>query len=163
MRGAETRRAAERILAPAQNRVILTEAFPGSHFPYSGAELKGYFESLKRHDPQLILTHYRGDLHQDHRVTNELTWNTFRDHLILEYEIPKFDGDLGVPNAFVPISRTALEAKVEMLLECFPSQRSRTWFTADTFKALARLRGVECNAPEGFAEAFYARKARLAF
>jgi LmbE family N-acetylglucosaminyl deacetylase len=162
VRAAETRRAAERILAPARRREINIAAFRGSYLPHDGPALKDYFESLKTHDPQIVLTHYRHDLHQDHRVTNELTWNTFRNHFVLEYEIPKFDGDLGVPNTFVPVSRAAMKAKVDMLLECFPSQRSRTWFTADTFEALARLRGIECNAPEGFAEAFYARKTRLA-
>ena len=161
VRAAEARQAAERILARASRRTIRIESFRGSYLPHDGPALKDYFESLKSEDPQLILTHYRHDLHQDHRVTNELTWNTFRNHLILEYEIPKFDGDLGTPNTYVPISRAAMAAKVEMLLDCFPSQRSRAWFTADTFEALARLRGIECNAPEGFAEAFYARKARL--
>ncbi len=119
-------------------------------------------EALKaRVTPDLVLTHYRDDLHQDHRVTNELTWNTFRDQMILEYEIPKFDGDLGTPNVFVPLTRTELDEKNRILLDCFPSQRDRPWFTRETFAAIARLRGIECNAPEGYAEAFYARKILL--
>lgn len=96
-------------------------------------------------------------------MTNELTWNTFRNHLILEYEIPKFDGDLGIPNTFVALSKAHLRRKIDILLECFPSQLRRTWFTRDTFEAIARLRGIECNAPDGFAEAFYCRKSRLLF
>ncbi len=102
------------------------------------------------------------DLHQDHRVTNELTWNTFRNHAILEYEIPKFDGDLGQPNVYVPITREQLRMKCDMLMDCFASQHQRSWFTRDTFEALARLRGIECNAPEGVAEAFYGRKVSIA-
>ena len=104
------------------------------------------------------MTHFRGDLHQDHRITNELTWNTFRDHLILEYEIPKFDGDIGVPNTYVPLTSEILESKIQILLECFPSQLDRQWYTRSTFEAIARLRGIECNAAEGYAEAFYGRK-----
>lgn len=160
-RANETRHAAERLLARASRRTVLVESFRGSYLPYAGAAVKDYFESLKRFEPELVLTHYRHDLHQDHRVANELTWNAFRDQLILEYEIPKFDGDLGVPNAYVPLSADQMTAKVTTLLECFPSQRSRSWFTRDTFEALARLRGIECNSPSGYAEAFYLRKARF--
>jgi LmbE family N-acetylglucosaminyl deacetylase len=142
----------------------MVETFRGSYFPQEYAALKDYFEEIKKTcQPDLILTHYRGDLHQDHRVVNELTWNTFRDHSILEYEIPKFDGDLGHPNAFVPLSRQQLQRKCDVLMDCFPSQAGRAWFTRDTFEAIARLRGIESNAPEGYAEAFYVRKARLAF
>ena len=162
-RVAETRAAAACLLAGTDNVKVCVETFRGSYFPYDGAALKDYFETLKAYQPDLILTHYRHDLHQDHRVTNELTWNTFRDHLILEYEIPKFDGDLGVPNTFVALSKANLGRKIDILLECFPSQLQRTWFTRDTFEAIARLRGIECNAPDGFAEAFYSRKNRLVF
>lgn len=130
-----------------------------SYFPFAGAELKEYFETLKRHEPDLVFTHYREDRHQDHRTISDLTWNTFRDQLVLEYEIPKFDGDLGQPNCFVPLTRETVEGKAKLLLECFPSQLRRPWFSADTFTALSRLRGIECNAPEGHAEAFYMRKA----
>jgi LmbE family N-acetylglucosaminyl deacetylase len=164
LRAAETRAAAAILLAGARLTSVKVEAFRGSYFPQEYAAIKDYFEEIKRRvQPDLILTHCRGDLHQDHRVVNELTWNTFRDHFILEYEIPKFDGDLGTPNAFVPLNREQMQRKCDVLMECFPSQTNRTWFTRDTFEAIARLRGIESNAPEGYAEAFYARKARLAF
>jgi LmbE family N-acetylglucosaminyl deacetylase len=161
LRAAETRAAAGRLLAGAAESVVLVEAFKGSYFPHCGPALKDYFETLKAYQPDLILTHCRHDLHQDHRVTNELSWNTFRDHTILEYEIPKFDGDLGTPNVFFPLSHAEMNAKCDVLLECFPSQLQRQWFTRSTFEALARLRGIECNAPDGYAEAFYGRKLRL--
>ena len=160
-RAAETRDAAARLLARAKAPVILVEEFKGSYFPHCGPALKDYFETLKSFSPDLILTHHRQDLHQDHRVTNELTWNTFRNHTILEYEIPKFDGDMGTPNVFFALTRAEMARKCDILLECFPSQRSRQWFTRDTFEAIARLRGIECNAPEGYAEAFYSRKLRV--
>jgi LmbE family N-acetylglucosaminyl deacetylase len=160
-REAETRAAARRLLGSARADVLV-EHFRGSYFPQLVGELKDFFEGLKAYQPDLILTHARHDLHQDHRVTNELTWNTFRNHAILEYEIPKFDGDLGQPNVYVPITREHLRMKCDMLMDCFPSQHQRSWFTRDTFEALARLRGIECNAPEGVAEAFYGRKVSIA-
>ena len=127
--------------------------------PYQGGEVKESFEALKHTlRPDLILTHHRGDLHQDHRLACELTWNTFRDHLILEYEIPKYDGDLGAPNLFVPLSEAQVARKLGHVLDAFPSQRARRWFREDTFRALLRLRGIECNAAEGHAEAFHVRK-----
>jgi len=156
-RAAETRAAAERLLRDAREHEVRIEAFPGSYFPASFAALKDYFEGLKALKPDLVLTHFRNDLHQDHRVTNELTWNTFRNHLVLEYEIPKFDGDMGVPNVFFPLTRAELQRKCDIVTECFPSQAKRTWFSRETFEAIARLRGIECNAPDGFAEAFYGR------
>ena len=160
-RGAETRAAAARLLAGAVDSTVLIEEFKGSYFPHCGPALKDYFETLKSYRPDLVLTHCRHDLHQDHRVTNELTWNTFRDHAILEYEIPKFDGDLGAPNVFFPLTQAEMTRKCDILLECFPSQLPRQWFTRGTFEAVARLRGIECNAPAGFAEAFYGRKVLL--
>lgn len=161
-REAETRRAAQVLLADVAGAEVFVESFRGSYFPYEGAALKEYIDGLKRFAPDLVLTHYRRDLHQDHRTVNEHTWNSFRNHAVLEYEIPKFDGDLGVPNVYVPLTHEQLDAKCRMLMECFPSQRARAWFTPDTFRALARLRGIECNAPEGFAEAFHGRKLSLA-
>jgi LmbE family N-acetylglucosaminyl deacetylase len=161
-RGTETRRAAERLLAGTRDAVVRIEAFRASYFPHAGPALKDCFETLKPYAPDLIFTHCRGDLHQDHRVVHELTWNTFRDHAILEYEIPKFDGDLGAPNVYVPLTRAQLQAKCELLLDCFPSQASRRWFSRETFEAVARLRGIECNADEGYAEAFHGRKLTLA-
>lgn len=157
-RSAETRAAAARLLTNARDPVVRIEEFPGSYFPSNTAALKDYFEGLKGFNPDLVLTHCRQDLHQDHRVTNELTWNTFRDQLILEYEIPKFDGDLGVPNVFFPLTRAELQRKCDIMTECFPTQAKKNWFSRDTFEAIARLRGIECNAPDGFAEAFYGRK-----
>jgi LmbE family N-acetylglucosaminyl deacetylase len=138
---------------------VQLHAFRESYFPWQGAEIKDAFEALKRSfAPDLVLTHWGGDAHQDHRTLAELTWNSFRDHLVLEYEIPKYDGDLGRPSLYVPLSRAEAEGKVQALMEHFGSQRSRGWFTPDTFFALLRLRGVECNAAEGFAEAFHCRK-----
>lgn len=160
-RAAETRQAATRILRGARDVSIRVESFEESNFPSHLAQIKRYYEGLKGLNPDLVFTHYRADLHQDHRVICDLTWNTFRNHLILEYEIPKFDGDFGVPNAFVPMTRDAMTEKCDTLMDCFTSQRSRTWFTPSTFEAVARIRGIECNAPSGYAEAFYCRKFAL--
>lgn len=133
--------------------------FRDGFMPFDGAEIKTFFETeLKWRDPDLIFTHSRIDAHQDHRLASELTWNTFRKHLILEYEIPKYDGDLGQPNVFVPLERETCDTKVNYLLESFESQRSKHWFNESTFMALMRLRGVECNSSSGYAEAFYGRK-----
>ena len=141
---------------------VVVRSFRESYFPYAGAELKEFFDGLGREvAPDVVFTHAGGDLHQDHRLVAELTRNTFRDHLILEYEIPKYDGDLGSPNVFVPLSQEVVARKVELLLEHFPSQREKHWFSEDLFRALVRLRGVECASPTAFAEAFYCRKLRL--
>ena len=163
-RAREARSAARRLLGRAFARAtLLIQSFRGAYFPSEAPAIKDFFETLKRHPtPDLILTHSRDELHQDHRITGELTWNTFRDHLILEYEIPKYDGGLGSPQVFMPLAAGTLKRKLAVLMSCFPSQRSKTWFTAETFSALARLRGIECNAPSGYAEAFYARKLLLA-
>ncbi len=160
-RGAEARASAERFLDGAGAAEIVLMEFRDGHFPQDWAEIKAFLETLKPVAPDLILTHHGADLHQDHRVIAELTWNTFRDHAILEYEIPKWDGGLGSPNVFVPALRADADAKIALLLECFASQRSKQWFEDLTFRGLMRLRGLECNAPERFAEAFYARKIRL--
>ena len=122
--------------------------------------MKEFFERLKSEvSPDLILTHRRGDLHQDHRLVAELTWNTFRNHLILEYEIPKVDGDLGTPNFFVHLDDEICNRKTALLMEHFVSQHDHRWFTEDLFRSLLRLRGMESNAPSGKAEAFYSHKA----
>jgi LmbE family N-acetylglucosaminyl deacetylase len=135
--------------------------FRDAFFRYGG-EVKEFFEELKgRFEPDLVLTHHDADRHQDHRLVAELTWNTFRDHLILEYEIPKYDGDLGAPNVFFDLAEDVARRKVELLLDSFPSQREKRWFTADLFLGLMRLRGMESNSPSGFAEGFYARKLSL--
>ena len=162
LRREETQRAAGMILAAAADPRITIHGFSDGFFPYVGAEIKKCFEDLKKEvQPDLIFTHYRHDLHQDHRLIAELTWNTFRDHLILEYEIPKYDGDLGAPGMFAALPQRLCERKVEIILDCFESQRTKRWFTPDLFMALLRLRGMEANAPSGLAEAFYCRKGVL--
>ncbi len=157
-RGAEARRAAGLLMGKGKSRRVLVQRFRNSFFPSHAEKIKEWFESLKKIEPDVVFAHHRDDLHQDHRVVGELVWNTFRDHLILEYEIPKYDGGLGSPNVFMPLARKTVSRKIETLMQVFGTQRSKRWFTEDTFSALMRLRGVECNAPEGFAEAFYARK-----
>ena len=135
------------------------ERFRNGYFPFVGADLKDYFEQLKaRVSPDLIFTHCLHDRHQDHRTVSELTWNTFRDHLILEYEIAKYDGDLQTPNCYVPVAEASAKAKIDILMACFESQRERAWFRPGVFEGLMNLRGVEANAPDGTAEAFYGRK-----
>jgi len=161
-RADEARRSAELFLQGAgQTRIELRE-FRDTCFPFQGAEIKDFFEEIKKSvNPGLVFTHRREDLHQDHRLLAELTWCGFRNHLILEYEIPKYEGDLGTPNCFVPLSEDVCRRKVEALLTAFPSQRTKPWFTDDTFRALLRIRGLECNSPTRHAEAFTGRKLRL--
>ena len=156
----EARRGAE-CFAGARLSNLRLEKFPDGFMPFAGSDVKSVFEGLKSVSPDLILTHSRKDAHQDHRLIAELTWNTFRDHLILEYEIPKYDGDLGQPNLFVPLESDLIKRKVSYLMNVFQSQRSRRWFEEETFLSLSRLRGMECNAPSGYAEAFYCRKLTL--
>ena len=133
--------------------------FPDGRLPYVGAPVKDAMEKLKAEvEPDLIFSHWGGDRHQDHRFLSELTWNTFRDHLILEYEIPKYDGDFGSPNLFVGLEADIREQKIAHILRSYPSQSSREWFDQETFTAVLRLRGMECRAASGYAEAFYARK-----
>jgi LmbE family N-acetylglucosaminyl deacetylase len=162
VRAQEARNSANEFLAAARSKTVLIHDYRGSFFPYIGQQIKEAFEELKKDcRPDLIFTHYRHDLHQDHRVISELTWNSFRDHTIFEYEIPKYDGDLGSPNMFIHLDQPVVEAKVDAILKHFPSQRSKQWFDRDTFLAMLRLRGVESNAPHKFAEAFHSRKAVL--
>ena len=138
---------------------FVAQEFRDGYFPYTAAPIKEFVESLKeRTSPDLILTHYREDRHQDHRLASELTYNAFRDHLILEYEVMKKDGDLGRPNVYVPLDEETANRKVRLLIEGFASQRDRSWFSEDAFLALMRLRGIEASAPSGYAEAFYGRK-----
>ena len=159
-RAQEARASAARFLAGlATPPHVVVHDFRDGFLPWSGAAVKERFEELKKVvSPDLVLTHYRDDRHQDHRLVSELTWNTFRNHLILEFEIPKYDGDFGVPNLFVPLSAATLEKKIELVLNAFPTQAGKAWFTADLFRAVARIRGMECVAPEQLAEAFYCRK-----
>jgi LmbE family N-acetylglucosaminyl deacetylase len=155
----EARASAADFLASAAKSTVIVKDFRESYFPYVGLEVKDFFEQIKRMtSPDLIFCHHRHDMHQDHRTIAELTWNTFRDHAVAEYEIPKYEGDLGSPNLYVPLSRVVASRKVELLLQHFGSQASRTWFRAETFDGLMSIRGVECNSPEGLAEAFHTRK-----
>lgn len=157
-RGDEAAKCAELFTAGCEKEVVFKDYRDG-FLPYSGGEVKGFFEEMKgRVNPDLIFTHWQGDAHQDHRLVSELTWNTFRDHLILEYEIPKYDGDMGRPNVFVPLEAPLYENKVGYLLEVFKSQRAKAWFDGGTFLGLMRIRGMESNSPSGYAEAFHARK-----
>ena len=158
----EARASAEAFLVGAAAAEIDLKGFRDGFFPAERSEIKVWFEGLKsRIKPDLILTHHHDDAHQDHRLVAELTQNTFRDHLTLAYEIPKWDGDLGRPNVFVASSEAAMNRKIELLMAHFATQRSKDWFDAETFRGLARLRGMECRAPERFAEAFHGRKLML--
>jgi LmbE family N-acetylglucosaminyl deacetylase len=157
-RDKEARRSAEMFLRGARRKRVLLKKFRDGFFPFDGAKVKTVFEQLKSSKPDLVLTHYRDDRHQDHRVLSDLAWNTFRDHWILEYEIPKYDGDLGTPNCFVPLEPSVCERKVEYLNAAFGSQRDKHWFSAGTFMGIMRLRGMECRSATGYAEAFYGRK-----
>jgi len=162
IREAEARASAADFLCGAASANVEVLSFPDGFFPEMGEAIKEWFESLKRRiEPDVILTHRRDDAHQDHRQVCRLTWNTFRDHQILEYEIPKWDGDFGQPNVYMPVSAAALDRKIELLLKHFGTQRSKQWFDADTFRGLARIRGMECRATERFAEAFFGRKLTL--
>ncbi len=159
-RAEEARASAEAFLAGVARKQVIVKGHRDGFLPWSGARVKEDFEALKAlGSPDLVLTHYREDRHQDHRTVSELTWNTWRDHLILEYEVPKWDGDFGSPNLFAPLPAATLDRMIELLLRAFPSQAGKAWFTADLFRAVARIRGMECASPGGFAEAFYARKA----
>lgn len=147
------------LLEGIDQKKVIVKGFRDGFFPYIGMEIKEYFEELKQLvSPDLILTHYRHDRHQDHRLVSDLTWNTFRDHLIWEYEIPKYDGDLGSPNIFVHLNETICHKKLRHLFEHFSTQANRGWFTEDTFLSIMRLRGIESNTLEKYAEAFYCRK-----
>ena len=155
----EARTSADLFLKQARRKNVLVKTFRDGFFPYDGAKIKEFFEELKPEtNPDLIFTHYRNDRHQDHRTISDLTWNTWRRHLVLEYEIPKYDGDLGSPNCFVPITREIGARKIKYICDVFQTQGNKAWLTPDTFQAMLRLRGVECAAPDDYAEAFYCRK-----
>ena len=162
VRQKEARRSAALFLSGARRHRIITKQFRDGFFPYEPA-IKGVFEELKSGpSPDLVLTHFRDDRHQDHRVLSDLAWNTYRDHMILEYEIPKYDGDLGSPNCFVHLERRTCDRKIALLEKAFATQRGKHWFDPTTFLGLMRLRGMECRAASGYAEGFYARKTVLA-
>jgi LmbE family N-acetylglucosaminyl deacetylase len=161
-RADEAKASAEAVLSGVEEKQLMLPDYRDGFFPYDGGDIKEFFESLKEFSPDIVLTHQRADLHQDHRVACELTWNTFRDHLILEYEVPKYDGDIGSPNLFVPLGEDLRRRKIDHLMTHFASQRPKRWFKDDLFSGLLRLRGMECNSPTSFAEAFYCRKAMVA-
>ena len=159
----EARASADLFLKKAKSKKVIVKRFRDGFFPYDGAKIKESLEKMRKDlNPDLIFTHYRDDRHQDHRVVSDLTWNTFRRHLILEYEIPKYDGDMGSPNWFVPLKPRVCERKIKYICEMFKTQQVKGWLTEDTFLALMRLRGVECQAADKYAEAFYCRKLTLA-
>jgi LmbE family N-acetylglucosaminyl deacetylase len=161
-RGIEARASAHDFLAEVEGRTIEIMNFRDGFFPEQGEQIKIWFEELKsRVNPDVILCHRENDAHQDHRQVSRLVWNTFRDHLILEYEIPKWDGDMARPNLYVPVSAAAIKRKVDLLMAHFGSQRSKQWFDPETFLGLARLRGMESRAKDRYAEAFVARKLSL--
>lgn len=161
-RGEEAERSAEAFLASVSDRTIEVHDFRDGYLPYQGAAVKDVFESLKvRIEPDLVLAHTGDDFHQDHRLVCELTWNTFRDHLVLEYEIPKYDGDVGRPNTYVALTDAIVDEKLSLLEAHFETQRGKDWFDPEVFRGLMRLRGMECRAPSGYAEAFVARKLPL--
>ena len=156
---AEEAQCSATFFAGSRLRGPLLQTFRDGFLPFEGALVKNVFEELKQTvTPDLIFTHNRKDAHQDHRLIAELTWNTFRDHLILEYEIPKYDGDLGQPSVFFPLRNDVWQKKVRLIMDAFQSQHQKRWFEEETFSALMRLRGMECNSPSGYAEAFYCRK-----
>lgn len=162
VRASEAASAARQFISSNQLRKVLLMEFRDGYMPFAGAAVKDVFEELKKdYSPDIVFTHNRYDAHQDHRLAAELTWNTFRDHFILEYEIPKYDGDIGRPNVFFPLSMEECEKKVSVIEGTFRSQAGKRWFQRETFMSLMRLRGVECNAPSGYAEAFFGHKLTL--
>jgi len=161
-RAREARDSADAFLTCAQEKQVVVKDHRDGFFPFLGGQIKEEFEALKREfHPDLVFTHYRDDRHQDHRLISDLTWNTFRNHLILEYEVPKYDGDLGQPNFFFPLEESVCSRKIQIIIESFRSQRQKQWFDEQTFLAILRLRGMEANSPTRHAEAFYCRKAVL--
>ncbi len=161
-RADEARASATRFLGTSAIHRIIIQQFRDRYFPYQGEAIKDFIHTLSRDIvPDIVFTHRLEDRHQDHRLVAELTWNAFRNHLIFEYEIPKYEGDLGQPNIFVPLDRDACDEKVNITYDSFGSQQEKPWFSRDTFTSLLRLRGLECNSHTGYAEAFYCRKMTL--
>ena len=161
----EAIKGAELFTANARSVDIKIFDYRDGFLPYTNGQIKDTFEEVKAgvDTPDLIFTHYRHDRHQDHRLVSELTWNTYRNHPILEYEIPKWDGDMGQPNTFIPLTREQGLQKIRLLQEVYNTQQTKNWFTDDLFWSLMRLRGMECNAPSTIAEGFYSRKLTLDF
>jgi LmbE family N-acetylglucosaminyl deacetylase len=161
-RETEALESANELLSKAKRKKVVLRDFRDGYFPLEFERIKNFFEELKASEnPDVILTHRLEDRHQDHKLVAELTWQTFRDHLVLEYEIPKYEGDLAQPNFYVPLSTGAGEAKVKHLLRHFGSQRAKSWFRSETFLGLMHIRGIECRAASGMAEGFHVRKATI--
>ena len=161
-RAGEARASADAFLEHAREKHVVVKNYRDGFFPFLGGQIKDEFEALKREfNPDLVFTHYRQDRHQDHRLISDLTWNTFRNHLILEYEIPKYDGDIGSPNFFVPLKESVCSTKIRNIVDSFKSQSQKQWFDEQTFLSILRLRGMEANSPTQYAEGFYCRKAVL--
>lgn len=162
LRKMEAIKSANRFLEYVPDKEIMVLDFRDAFLQYSGLEVKEVFESLKaKINPDIVFTQYRHDRHQDHRLLSDLTWNTFRNHCILEYEIPKYDGDLGITNAFVAVGQKEVDQKIDLLLSCFSSQVGKHWFDEETFKSILRIRGLECSSPTRYAESFYLRKCMI--
>jgi LmbE family N-acetylglucosaminyl deacetylase len=158
-RAGEARASAADFLAGFRRSRVLVHEFRDGYLPYAGAAVKDAFEALKKdYTPDIIFTHHRDDRHQDHRLVSELTWNTWRNHLVLEYEIPKYDGDFGSPNVFAPLTAAVVDRKIDLILAHFHTQANKHWLARDLLRAVARIRGMECVAPEQVAEGFYSRK-----
>jgi len=158
-RGKEAYEGARVFLKKVKSKKIDVQQFRESYFPFIGAHIKDYFEKLKKEfSPDIVFTHYTNDAHQDHRLVSNLTWNTFRDHFILEYEVPKYDGDLGNPNLYVHLNESDVRRKIKYICDIFGTQKEKQWFTEETFRSILRIRGVESNSPSKYAEAFYCRK-----
>jgi LmbE family N-acetylglucosaminyl deacetylase len=158
-RDQEALSSAKKFLKNTKKKKIIVNNFKDSFFPYMGGEIKNFFEKIiKNVSPDIVFTHYRHDLHQDHRLVSELTWNTFRNHFILEYEIMKYDGDIGVPNFFVHLDNPICQNKIRIIMDSFQTQRGKDWFTSEVLYSILRLRGMESKAPGDYAEGFYCRK-----
>lgn len=155
----EAYQSANLFLMNAQSKKIEVKSFRDSYFPFIGSEIKDYFEKLKTQIyPDIIFTHYSNDAHQDHRIISDLTWNTFRDHLILEYEIPKYEGDLGNPNLFFSLNKSQVEKKINTICDVYQTQKGKKWFEEETFRSILRIRGVESNSQSMYAEGYFCRK-----
>ena len=158
-RSEETYRSANIFLNGVCSKKIDVQNFRESYFPFVGANIKDYFEKLKKEcSPSIVFTHYTDDAHQDHQLISNLTWNTFRDNFILEYEIPKYDGDLGTPNLYVHLDESVVQRKINSICNIFQTQKEKPWFREETFRSILRIRGVESNSPSKYAEAFHCRK-----
>ena len=161
-RADEARTSAQRFLGNADHHQIVIEDFRDRYFPAQAEAVKDFVHSISaKVNPDLVFTHRLEDRHQDHRLVAEISWHAFRNHLIFEYEIPKYEGDLGQPNIFVPLDKEFCDSKINFTYESFPTQQDKPWFTRETFNSLLRIRGLECNSPSGYAEAFYCRKMTL--